>query len=166
MSEEVRAMYYPGESLVVGQTRFGMPKTLNVSLYQKPVPNKIIVKVDIVDCLREMWGNGMLIGRNYVYQLVSGDGVDDNQYRDILTSCYTRFAAFANYCDECYYFGNQTLPLHERFLQPAQERIQKEREIVSSYGRFLAEDHGYIYLAFPAGSDIPEDLRGVVAKYA
>lgn len=165
MSEEVRAMYYPGQTLKIEQTRFGMKRTLNVSLYQRPVAGKVIVKVDLLDCLREIWGNGMLMGRQYAYTLLSGDGVTDDTYREILTSCYERFAAFANYCDECYYFGDQTLPLHERFLKRATELVDKQREIASGYGRVLAESEGYLYLAFPSGQ-VPTDMKGVVATYA
>ena len=165
MSEEIRAMYYPGQTLKIERTRFGMLKTLNISLYQRPVPNKVILKVDLLDCLKSVWGNGMLLGRQYAYTLLSGDGVDDDTYRDILTSCYKRFAAFANYCDECYYFGDQTQPLHERFLKGVTELVDKEREIVSGYGRVLAESEGYLYLAFSQGQ-VPQNLKGVVATYA
>lgn len=107
----------------------------------------------------------MLLGRKYVYILLSGEGVNDDEYRDILTSCYKRFVAFANYCDECYYFGDQTQPLHERFLKGATELVDREREIVSGYGRVLAESEGYLYLAFPCGQ-VPTTLKGVVATYA
>lgn len=165
MSEEIRAMYYPGQTLKTEVTRFGMLKTLNISLYQKPVPNKTIVKVDLLNCLRSIWGDGMLMGRQYAYQLLSGDGVDDDTYRNILTSCYKRFVAFANYCDECYYFGDQTLPLHERFLKEATELVEHERQVLSGYGRVLAESEGYLYLAFPKGQ-VPTRLKGVVATYA
>ena len=158
-------MYYPGKTLIIEQTRFGMPKIPNISLYQQPVAGKTILKVDLLESLRTIWGDGLLLGRDYAYILVSGDGVTDDRYREILTSCYKRFAAFANYCDECYYFGDQTLSLHERFLQPVRELLDHERAVLSTYGRVLAESDGYMYLAFPK-DEYPKDLKGVSGIYA
>lgn len=165
MSVQIRAMYYPGQTLTIEQTRFGMPKTLNISLYQKPIAEKTILRVDLLECLKTLWGEGLLLGREYAYILVSGDGVDDAHYREILTSCYKRFAAFANYCDECYFFGDQTLSLHERFLSPVKELIENERSILSSYGKVLGESEGYMYLAFPK-DEYPKNLKGVANIYA
>lgn len=158
-------MYYPKRTLKIDQTRFGMPKTAPISLYQMPIPGKVILKIDLLDVLRQKWGDNMMQGREYAYKLVSGEGVNDNQYRYILTSCYKRFAAFANYCDECYYFGDYHKSLHARFLAPVKEMIQNRRDELCALGRFLAEDSGYIYLGFNPDK-VPTDIQGVVAKYA
>ena len=166
MSEMVRAMYYPNTNLIIEQTRFGMPKTLNISLYQRPIEGKTIVKVDLLNSLSDKWGENMLRDRRRVYQLVSGDGVSDHDYRRILTSFYKRFAAFANYCDDCYYFGDVSKSLHARFLEPIHEYLNTEREIFHCYGgRFLAESEGYMYFAFNKGMQ-PTGMKGVCEVYA
>ena len=166
MSEMVRATYYPNTMLTIESTRFGMPKTLNISLYQKPIAGKTIVKIDLLQCLADIWGDNVLFDRKRVYQLVSGDGISTKDYKRILTSFYKRFAAFANYCDDCYYFGDLSKPLHARFLEPLTQRISTEREIVHSYGgKFLAESEGYMYVAFPKRSQ-PTSMKGVCDIYA
>lgn len=164
MSNQVRAMYYPGMTLTIDQTPYGMTVTSPISLYQQPVRGKAILKVDLLTVVAQKWGTNMTLNRNSVWCLVSGMGVTEAQYRELLLSCYRRFAAFANYCDDCYYFGDYHLSLHARFLAPIQALINEYREQVSTKGRVLAEDEGYLYISCDP-SHIPTDIEGVVAKY-
>lgn len=163
MSEQ-RAPYYPNVKLIATETRFGAVETNNPSLYDKPLENKVIVKVDILDILRDYWGETILMSRDKVYRLVSGS-ISDEGYRKLLCSYYMKYSGFCNYVTDKYIFGDKNIPLIRRIVEPARDIISLHKtevcsELKASGGKYLMETHDYIYYAFSASSSIPE-VRGM-----
>lgn len=106
----------------------------------------------------------MLAGRDLVWSLLSGE-VDNKSYKRILLSAYKRFAAFGNFVDHTYMFGDQTKTFHDRILNVMLNKVQEGRNYCANTGgKILGEDRGYMYLGFNTGA-VPE-LKGVVGIYA
>mgnify|MGYP000599325118 CR=1 FL=1 len=62
------------------------------------LPDKVILRVDTLACLKEMWGENILMARQHLYELVAGT-VSDSDFQELITSYYKRYAAFANYVE-------------------------------------------------------------------
>ena len=71
------------------------------------LPDKVILRVDTLACLKEMWGENILMARQHLYELVAGT-VSDSDFQELITSYYKRYAAFANYVDEKYLLGSNS----------------------------------------------------------
>lgn len=116
------------------------------------LPNKIVLRVDTLSCLKELWGDNILMARQHLYELVAGT-VSDEGFQRLITSYYKRYSAFANYVDEKYLFGEKGLPLVVRIIQPAREAIKnyEQRLIAISRqygGEYLGNHQDYSYFAF------------------
>ena len=116
------------------------------------LPDKIILRVDTLACLKELWGDNILMARQHLYELVAGT-VSDADFQGLITSYYKRYAAFANYVDEKYLFGEQSLPLVVRIIEPARTVIheyeQRVRAISQQYGgQYLGNHQDFAYFAF------------------
>lgn len=44
------------------------------------LPDKIILRVDTLSCLKELWGDNILMARQHLYELVAGT-VSDEDFR-------------------------------------------------------------------------------------
>lgn len=123
----------------------------NPTLLQN-LPDKTILRVDTLACLKELWGDNILMARQHLYELVSGT-VSDRDFQELITSYYKRYSAFANYVDEKYLFGERTLPLVVRIIQPAREAIQDYEQCLIAIsrqagGKYLGSHQDYAYFAF------------------
>lgn len=167
LEQTSRAIYYPNLSLTVGETRFGSKKLLAPSNpYVTPLKNsKNLVKIDVLECLKNIWGSSILMNRDNIYKLVSGD-TDDVTYRKILSSYYKTHAAFSNYVDFIVMFGRRDVDFVEKFNQSVREYlndyIEKIDKEVFTYGgsKFLLYDHEYRYYAVVPICTL-ENLEGV-----
>ena len=167
LEQTSRAIYYPNLSLTVGETRFGSKKLLVPSNpYVKPLKNsKNLVKIDVLECLKNIWGSSILMNRDNIYKLVSGD-TDDVTYRKILSSYYKTHAAFSNYVDLIVMFGRRDVNFVERFNHSVREYLNSyieeiEKEIFTYGGsKFLLYDHEYRYYAVVPSCTL-ENLEGV-----
>lgn len=167
MLERVKAIYYPNLTLQLSVTRFGSKKLLEPkNPYEKPLMNdKILVKIDKLECLKELWGAGVLIGRDNVYKLVSGD-TDDDTYRQLMVSYYKTHASFANYVDSIVMFGSQSKPVITRFVESVRRELNRYQQEIDSHirqyhgSKFLLEDNEYLYYAVLPICDLSA-LKGV-----
>ena len=168
MSEQtVRAIYYPSLYLTIGETRFGSKKLLAPSNpYDKPLKNaKNLVRVDMLECLRNIWGDSILLNRENIYRLVSGDA-DDATYIKTLSRYYLSHAAFANYVSSIMLYGNRNEPFITRFTQETRKYldsyVNKVDSEVFKYGgsKFLLHDHEYRYYAVVPACTL-ESVKGV-----
>lgn len=121
------------------------------------------MKVDLLVALQELWGQSILQARAPVYRMVSGT-CSDSAFQGLLCSHYKRFAAFANFVDERYLFGDSSIPLASRIITPAREAIRAYSEKVCRIsapwrGTRMGEHQDYLYIAFSSLDNIP-DLRG------
>lgn len=159
---ERKAPYYPRVILTSTETRFGAIESNNPTLYDTPLSDKIILKVDTLDVLKDIWGETILMSREKTYKLVSGHATDD-EYRKLLASYYAKYSGFCNYVTDKYVFGDNSIPLISRIVDPVRKMIDTHSSnvagiLVSNGGKFLMRTHDYLYYAFRT-SDIPE-IRG------
>lgn len=138
-------------------TPFGAVENLGLLLN---LPDKVILRVDTLACLKEMWGENILMARQHLYELVAGT-VSDSDFQELITSYYKRYAAFANYVDEKYLFGEQQLPLVFRIIGPARDCIkQYEERLIAQCqmrrGRYIGSHQDFAYFAFNTAGHLPE----------
>lgn len=168
MSVALKAIYYPELTLIVGETRFGSKKLLEPkNPYVCALNNKkVLVRIDMLVCLKSTWGVSILLARDNIYKLVSGDTTDD-KYRQLLSSYYRTHAAFANHVDMLAMFGRQDIPFIKRFTEDVRSKLSAYGTLVSDTVRksngvkFLLEDREYRYYAVPESCDL-SSLEGVV----
>ena len=123
------------------------------------LPDKVILRVDTLSCLKELWGDNILMARQHLYELVAGT-VSDEAFQGLITSYYKRYSAFANYVDEKYLFGEKSLPLVVRIIEPARAAIKEyEQRLIAisrQYGgQYLGNHQDFAYFAFKHTS-LPE----------
>lgn len=133
-------------------TRFGVSESPLKYHFDQPLEGRHILRVDTLAVLKQVWGENILMSRDPVYSLVSCN-VDDDTYRNILTSYYYRFAAFANYVDEKYLFAGDDTPLITRLIKPVRELIDDytiavTKRVQERNGSLLLRSHDYLYFEF------------------
>ena len=100
--------------------------------YVEPLKNKkILVKIDLLEGLKEVWGESILIARDNIYKIVSGD-VDDDTYHKLVCTYYRTHSSFANFIDYCYMSRSEEEPFIKKF-------VEETRAVIRNYG-LLVED--------------------------
>lgn len=151
--QSIKTPYYPNKQLFMKVTPFGAIVVFPESdIYDKPIPGKVIMKIDAVKYLDEIWGDACVRNRSYAYRIISGD-CSDTLFRDTIVSMYKRFQGFASYVDTQWKFGDRTQTEMTRIIKPARDHVDssisgiKER-IEQSGGKFLLCTHDYVYAAY------------------
>jgi len=130
-------------------TPFGAVEDPSVPQMKK---GDIVLKIDTLKCLKDLWGANILTARQHVYKLVAGT-VSDDEFQQLLVSYYRRYQAFANYVDEKYLFEEKDTPLVVRIIKPVRAAIDayEHRLIVQCSqcgGTYLGNSHDYAYFSF------------------
>lgn len=162
-----QAPYYPRIEVTENVTRFGAIETTVPQLYKNPISGKVIYEIDTLEILKEIWGANILMSRDYTYKLVSGS-CSDEEYRRLLQSYYKKFAAFSNYVNAAFLFGDPGTARIRRLTEPARKLIDSYSDLViaevdAKGAKLLMRTHDYIYCALPAQSSSRLELKGVVA---
>lgn len=123
------------------------------------LPETGVVRIDTLTCLEQLWGANILMSRQHLYELVSGD-VTDEEFRLLISSYYKRFAAFANYVDEKYLFEDESVPLLIRIIKPVREMIDAYSESLIARskqwgGKYLGKHCDYLYFLFTHRYELP-----------
>lgn len=165
--QEMKAPYYPSIYYQKTQTRFGAVETNYPNLYQNPLPGKLILEVDTLSALEELWGDRIFLNRELTYKLVSG-ACEESQYQKLLTSYYVRHAKFTSYVDEAVSFGDSNISLLTRIVRPAREVIDREIErtvakIQEQGGKIVMITHDFVYATFKH-KDIPTFKRARIIE--
>lgn len=149
----------------VSETPFGVQELDCPKVYDKPIQNKIILRVDILDKLHDRFDAPCFAYREIIYALFSGSkGYYD--CNDIFYSYYRKFASFRKIVNEAYYYGDDRIPLFERVVMPIRDELNKHtaqtiKLLHDNGGKYLTSTHDYVYFAFPIGSNVPEIPGGV-----
>lgn len=143
-------------------TPFGAVEDPTIPLSLK---GKKVLRIDTLTCLKELWGENILLSRKHLYKMVSGNATDA-EFQKLVASYYRRFAAFANYCDRVYLFEDQGTPLTTRIIKPCREKIEAHMERCVSkceiyQGKYLGSNKDYAYFEF-ATDNIPNMEGGEV----
>lgn len=148
----------------VSETPFGVQELDCPKVYDKPIPNKIILKVDILDLLHDRFDEPCFYYRDILYALFSGSkGYYD--CNNIFMSYYRKFPSFRRIINDAFYYGDDSVPLFERVVYPIRQELNNHtaetiETLRNSGGKFLINTHDYVYFAFPIGSAVPDILGG------
>jgi len=123
-----------------------------ISNLENKIEGRILLKIDMLDSLKELWGPNVMMARDILYKIVSGC-VEEQEYLELLTSYYKRFSAFANYVDYQYMFGEEDTPLLVKIIKPIREKVcayqlKMEEQILKKGGKVVGVSHDYIYAEF------------------
>lgn len=145
-------------------TPFGVQEVDCPKVYDKPIPNKVIMRVDALEILHDRFDDSCFICRDILYALFSGSKGFYN-CEDIFYSYYKKFASFRRVINDAYYYGNDSIPLFDRVVYPIRSELDKHKleisdQLKNSGGKFLLNTHDYIYYAYPVGATIPDVIGG------
>lgn len=164
MISPVKIPYYPNVQATLTETTFGAVEISCPEIYETALKNKIIVRVDLLECLRPIWGNDCQIYRCLLYKLVSGSCSED-VHRKLFASFYRKYKSITLYVNNLYNYGEKDIPIILRTITPIRELINNYRQEVmdvcsSCGGKYLTATHDYIYYAFVPGASLP-NIKGV-----
>ena len=119
----------------------------------------------MLECLRNIWGSNILLNRDNIYKVVSGD-VSDSEWRNIVCTYYKTHAAFANYVDRVMFFGRRDIPFIKRFTLETRQYLNAYvnyiDDAVNTYAgsKFLLDTNEYRYYAVEKVCDLSQ-IEGV-----
>ncbi|MCM1219035.1 MAG: hypothetical protein NC548_31520 [Lachnospiraceae bacterium] len=165
MTSLVKMPYYPKIAASCMETTFGALEISCPLLYETPIDGLCIVRVDLLECLRDILGENCMMYRDMCYKLVSGSCTTQQEHIEIFSSAYRRFSRFTKYVNDVYYYGESDIPIIPRVLNPVREIIEKYRDtvmniLVQSGGKFLTNTHDYLYFAYK-GTTAPPVMKGL-----
>lgn len=147
---QVKLPYYPGILAISKETSSGVQEINIPDIYNKPLPNgKVIVRVDLLEALRDIFGDSAFIYRDCVYKVIA---YNDN-LNDLFASYYRRFPTFRAYVNEVYAFGDNSVPIIDRVVNPLREKVKENgvsvyETLYNMGGKYLLRTHEYLYFAF------------------
>lgn len=161
---QVKLPYYPKIVATCFETTFGAIEITCPEIYETPIEGLRVVRVDLLECLRESFGDNCFIYRDLLYKLVSGS-CNKDEHMELFASFYRRYENVTAFINDLYYFGNTEVPIIPRTLQKVREMIDSNRtEMLSLFenagAKYLVETHDYIYYAFKGNNVVP-DVKGV-----
>lgn len=153
--------YYPKVQVTVKRTPGGLQEISHPCLYDAPLPDKIILRVDLLKCLESIVGKECFIYRKFLYEMLAGY---DNA-SELLAHLYRRHAALKTYVNDLYVYGEQTTGLYETCVIPLREKVTEyETELLemlqSSGAKYLITTHGYVYVCYNLNVPVPEVVGG------
>ena len=133
-------------------------------VYEKPINGMRVVRVDLLECLRESLGDNCFIYRDLLYKLLSGS-CSREEHVKLFQSYYRRYQGVTSFVNEIYYYGESEIPIIPRVLQTVREALDAYRESVvtalsDAGGKYLTITHDYVYFAFKGNNQVP-DMKGI-----
>lgn len=153
----------------ISDSPFGVPECETPDIYEKyanVLDDRVIVKIDALNCLKTTMDKGMFIDRGLLYSLVSGSVSRNLKYGDLLANYYKKFSSFGNYVDAVMMFDadgeRNTL---QSIIMPIRKNIDSYKLELKSLmsaknGRLVLDTHDYLYFAFKTDEYSPiEDIE-------
>lgn len=164
-----KAIYYPNVTYQEKLTPFGSIETTKPKLYEKaPCPNNNIInvlRIDLLACLKPLWGANILMSRDSVYKVVSG-ACSDQELKKALKSLALAYTGYVNYCDKQYLFGNKNRSIITNIIEPIRQRIESYYDyiVLNKEGAYkiLMRTHEYVYIGSPKRIDVDYDEVKVI----
>ena len=161
---QVKLPYYPKVEAQMHVTPFGAVEISVPQIYDTPLQNKVIVKVDTLCCLDDVFTNECFICRDFLYAIMAGDYRKYN-ITDVFASYYRRFSSVREYVNDRYFYGDNEVPMLERCILPLRERVNSFKDktvdlMCGAGGKYLTHTHDYLYFSFSPSATIPE-YKGV-----
>ena len=152
----VKLPYYPKLVVTVKESPFGVQEISNPTVYEKRLENnKVIMRVDLMETLRETLGDECFLNRDMLYKLLSGNGNTEK----LLLSHYRKYSSFRRIINESFYYIDDELPVGDRVLKSLRDKVTSWEGIVmkdlyNAGGKYLVTTHWKTYFCFPVGVSI------------
>lgn len=161
---QVKLPYYPKTEAFQTETRFGVREISEPEIYETPLTGRYIVRVDLLECLKDVFDDECYINREFLYCIMSGS---EEKYvgKDVFSSFYRKYKKVRTYVNNKYHFGDESIPIYERCIIPLRSRVDSYHteiyELFKSAGaKYLIDTHDFIYFSFVTKDAIPE-MNGV-----
>lgn len=146
------------------ETRFGAVEISVPKIYNQPLANKVIARVDTLACLREQFGDEPFICRELIYTILAGEH-ELYDVNNVFASYYRKYKTITEYVNEKYYYGDDSIPMLERCILPLRNEVNSYRDDVletftNAGGKYLVQTHDFVYFAFTPNAKVP-DMKGV-----
>lgn len=148
----------------MNETRFGALEITTPTIYETPINGMQLVRVDTLECLRELLGDDCLCARNTTYSVVSGS-CESTVWQARMASYYRKYPKVTIFINKIFEYGDISKPLGEQVSQSLMEMIQDySKELLQKFddagGKFLVSTHCYLYFKFAESATVPE-VEGV-----
>lgn len=161
---QVKLPYYPKVIATVTETPFGVMEISQPDIYEKPLQGKTIVKVDTLECLRELFGDECLLHRIFIYSILSGSEYPYDAVK-VFASFYRKYPSVTSYVNDKYTYGDESLDLFKRCVLPLREMVEQyssemSEKLLCLGGKFLVKTHDILYFAYNDATEVSK-LKGV-----
>lgn len=148
--------YYPQMTVMAENTPSGLVEISRPELYNVPLQNKVILRVDLLACLTPIIGETCLIYREYIYNIIAGKG----DVATLFGHLYRRHKQLLCYVNDIATYGDNSVPLIDRCVEPLRNQVRNyETELKDSLGakgaKYLVTTHGYLYVCYNKGMEVP-----------
>lgn len=165
MLEAVKLPYYPRLEVYVRHTKNGLMEISNPTIYDTPLGDRDIAKVDTLQVFSDILGVDATMLRKSLYKLVSGDLPEDEICSIVATlyRAYPKFRARVNHINNYIDTGGTLI---ERVYSDIMDRYKTYSSSVMSKfcdasAKYLVQTHGYVYYSLHKVAAMP-DVEGVV----
>ena len=160
MYRAVKLPYYPAVYAEMHETSFGALEITTPTIYDNPLKDRVIVRVDTLECLRSLFGDEPFLARKNLYSVVAGNG----DVPQMLSSLYRRYAKITEYVNQLYSFGELDVPLVTRVCTALRKMVniyadETMGQLSDMGGKYLIRTHDYLYYSFAVKPNV-EDIEG------
>jgi hypothetical protein len=164
LTSQVKIPYYPKVEAHTHETTFGATEVSCPQIYETPLSNIHIVRVDLLECLRDVLGDNCFIYRDNLYKLLAGSCTKE-EHVELFASYYRTYKGVTTYVNNLFYYGETDVPIIVRTLEPLRDKINEYRDVMiklltDSGGKYLLHTHDYLYYGFRCTNNIP-DVKGL-----
>lgn len=129
--------------------------------HQKLRNGKTVVQVDTLYCLEDYIDESCFLVRDYLFSALAGLG----NVTDELSVMYRRYPKFRAYMNDRFYYGDPSIPIIDRVIQPLRERIDEYTDRIFpmlkvNRGKYLMRSRDYLYFAYNVTPELKIE-RGV-----
>lgn len=158
---QVKLPYYPYVMATYTETAFGAVEVNPADVYNTPIEGMRILKIDLLESIRDCVGSNAMLYRDLLYKLVAGSCSSMEEHLLLFESSYRRYAVFTGYVNDLFYYGESSVPLVARVLNELRDKINKQKDsitelVLSSGGKYLLHTHDYLYFGFKGNVTIPD----------
>lgn len=150
----------------VTETPFGVMEIDKPTVYDTPIPNRIIYRLDLLAILHDRLDDQCFDCRVLLYNMLAGN---HGKYdcNEIFLSYYRKFASFRKLVNDAYYYGDENATLFDRVVKPLREEInmyaeEMHRKLDSVGGKYLISTHDKLYYGFKYREMIPDLIGGTI----
>ena len=153
---QVKLPYYPQIQAIMSVSPFGVQEINLKDIYNHPIPNKTVVRIDLLESLRDTLGDACMFNRDILYRMCSGG---DN-CEALLLSYYRKFRTVRSLVNEQYFYYDDTAPINDRIFKSLREIInaygaEVMDKMEASGGKYLVSTHDFVYFAFNLSMPVP-----------